>query len=212
MPEPANVPPPTAADVGGPVTETTGSTSVINLPDPPDLPPPTFKDIAAPAAPPAPEAAPGTGRGSDRRRPLRRARRRRQSRSAGPGRAARARVGSKLARIIDRKPTAPRSRRSIPRATTRRSGSADDGATERAKQAIAHLRNADADGMDPADYPVPVDQGRRRAGGARRSRDAADRSRCSTYARHATIGRVHYSRVSARHLSTSRSRRSRSTC
>ena len=53
MPEPANVPPPTAADIGGAVTETTGSTAV-NLPDPPDLPPPTFKDVAAPSAAPAP--------------------------------------------------------------------------------------------------------------------------------------------------------------
>src|SRR2546421_2831701 len=56
MPEPANLPPPTAADVGGATTETTGSTAV-NLPDPPDLPPPTFKDLAAPAAP---ESAPTT--------------------------------------------------------------------------------------------------------------------------------------------------------
>src|SRR5438477_11786325 len=56
MPEPANLPPPSAADVGGPTTETTGSTAV-NLPDPPDLPPPSFKDVAAP---PAPEAAPAT--------------------------------------------------------------------------------------------------------------------------------------------------------
>src|SRR5436305_8289479 len=58
MPEPANLPPPSAADVGGPTTETTGSTAV-NLPDPPDLPPPSFKDVAAPAAP-ALEAAPAT--------------------------------------------------------------------------------------------------------------------------------------------------------
>src|SRR5689334_2041385 len=61
MPEPANVPPPTAADVGAPA-ETTGSTTstAIALPDPPDLPPPTFKDVATPTNPPAPEAAPAT--------------------------------------------------------------------------------------------------------------------------------------------------------
>src|SRR2546423_3976503 len=51
MPEPANLPPPSAADVGGATTETTGSTAV-SLPDPPHLPPPTFSDLAAPAAPP----------------------------------------------------------------------------------------------------------------------------------------------------------------
>src|SRR5262245_19422071 len=55
MPEPANLPPPSAADVG--TTETTGSTAIL-LPDPPDLPPPTFKDVAAPTTPPAAEAAP----------------------------------------------------------------------------------------------------------------------------------------------------------
>ena len=38
MPEPANLPPPSLADIAQP-GETTGSTS-INLPVPPDLPPP----------------------------------------------------------------------------------------------------------------------------------------------------------------------------
>src|SRR3954447_26006072 len=42
MPESADVPPPSAADVGGPITDSTGPTA-INLPDPPDLPPPSFK-------------------------------------------------------------------------------------------------------------------------------------------------------------------------
>src|SRR5262245_65614242 len=60
LPEPANVPPPTAADVA-PASETTGSTNTaITLPDPPDLPPPTYKDVATPApatAPAAPAAA-----------------------------------------------------------------------------------------------------------------------------------------------------------
>src|ERR1041384_5296333 len=50
MPEPANLPPPSMADLASPAPETTGST-VINLPDPPDLPPPTFPDLAVPAAP-----------------------------------------------------------------------------------------------------------------------------------------------------------------
>src|SRR5947209_511510 len=58
MPESANLPPPSAADVGGATTETTGSTAV-SLPEPPDLPPPSFRDVAAPAAPP-PESQPAT--------------------------------------------------------------------------------------------------------------------------------------------------------
>src|SRR5436305_13285867 len=58
MPEPANMPPPGIADIGG-AAETTGSTTstTVALPDPPELPPPTFKDVARPAAP---EAAPAT--------------------------------------------------------------------------------------------------------------------------------------------------------
>ena len=58
MPEPANMPPPSIADIGG-AAETTGSTpsAAVALPDPPELPPPAFKDVATPAAPPAPEAA-----------------------------------------------------------------------------------------------------------------------------------------------------------
>src|SRR4051794_10567350 len=46
IPEAANVPPPTAADIAAP--EITGTTDAVNLPEPPDLPPPSFKE-AAPA-------------------------------------------------------------------------------------------------------------------------------------------------------------------
>src|SRR3954452_6030437 len=58
MPDPANMPPPSIADIGG-AAETTGSTpsTAVALPDPPELPPPTFKDVATPAPP---EAAPAT--------------------------------------------------------------------------------------------------------------------------------------------------------
>ena len=71
-----------------------------------------------------------------------------------------------------------------------------DGATERARQTIAHLRNADADGMDPNDYPVPSIQ----AGAAPAAMAEAEMRLVESvldYARHAQMGRVHYSRVSA---------------
>ena len=64
-------------------------------------------------------------------------------------------IGGRLARIVDRK---------VDRTAVEAFYSSRDyapiwvgsaGATERAKQAIEHLRHADADGMDPADYPVP---------------------------------------------------------
>src|SRR5436305_12634178 len=55
MPEPANLPPPTVADIGAP--ETTGSTASV-LPDPPHPPPPPFRAAAGPTVPPARQTAP----------------------------------------------------------------------------------------------------------------------------------------------------------
>ena len=72
----------------------------------------------------------------------------------------------------------------------------DNGAmNERAKAVAAQLRHADADGLDPADYPVPTLE-------ANAGPDAlADfelklTDAVITYARHAAVGRVHWSRVS----------------
>jgi murein L,D-transpeptidase YcbB/YkuD len=191
MPEPANVPPPTAADIDMSATETTGSTA-INLPDPPDLPPPEFKDIAAPAAPvvaPAPVAAPSVAPApapapvvvANPDQPLRDA--------------IRELVSGKLTRLIDRKTD----RTAVEAFYASRDYAplwiADSAASDRAKQAVAHLNTADADAMDPADYPTPVIKaGAEPAALA----DAELRLTASvlTYARHATLGRVHYSRVS----------------
>ena len=193
MPESANLPPPSAADVA-PAPETTGSTAIV-LPDPPDLPPPTFKDVAAPApaatpapAAPAPAAAapvtpapPAAVVNADQ--PIRDA--------------LREFIGSsRLARVIEKKfeRTAVEafyaSRDYAPMFVS------PDGATERGKQTIAHLRNADADGMDPNDYPVPSIQ----AGSAPAALADAEMRLVESvldYARHAQMGRVHYSRVSA---------------
>ena len=193
MPESANLPPPSAADVA-PAPETTGSTAIV-LPDPPDLPPPTFKDVAAPApaatpapAAPAPAAAapvtpapPAAVVNADQ--PIRDA--------------LREFIGSsRLARVIEKK-----SERTAVEAFYASRDYAPmfvspDGATERGKQTIAHLRNADADGMDPNDYPVPSIQ----AGSAPAAMADAEMRLVESvldYARHAQMGRVHYSRVSA---------------
>jgi murein L,D-transpeptidase YcbB/YkuD len=193
MPDSANLPPPSAADVA-PAAETTGSTAIV-LPDPPDLPPPTFKDVAAPApaatpapAAPAPAAAapvtpapPAAVVNADQ--PIRDA--------------LREFIGSnRLARVIEKK-----SERTAVEAFYASRDYAPmfvspDGATERGKQTIAHLRNADADGMDPNDYPVPSIQ----AGSAPAAMADAEMRLVESvldYARHAQMGRVHYSRVSA---------------
>jgi L,D-transpeptidase YcbB len=72
----------------------------------------------------------------------------------------------------------------------------DDGVeSKRAKAAASYLAGVDANGLDPIDYPVP----------SFRSDDPAALAEAElkltasvlTYARHAQIGRVHYSRVSA---------------
>ncbi len=73
----------------------------------------------------------------------------------------------------------------------------DGKANARANAAIAYLGHVDADGLDPADYPVP-----NFATLQRRRRDLADAEikltmSVITYAHHASIGRVHWSRVSA---------------
>jgi L,D-transpeptidase YcbB len=69
--------------------------------------------------------------------------------------------------------------------------------TARAQAAIARLRAAGSDGLDPADYPAP--DFRAAAGQAEKLAEAELRLTKSVlaYVRHAQIGRVHFSRVSA---------------
>src|SRR4029079_12424634 len=165
-----NLPPPSAADVG--TNETTGSTSssAIVLPDPPDLPPPTFKDIAAPTTPPAPEAVPATIATPAPAPEAAPATVATPTPAPAPAPAVVAYPdqpirdalrefvgnGANLGRIVD-----PKAHRTAVEAFY---SSRDyepiwvgvNGATDRARQAINHLRNADADGMDPADYPAPA--------------------------------------------------------
>ena len=202
LPEPANVPPPTAADIGtaaAPAEETTGGG--VTLPDPPELPPPTFKDVAAPppAAAPAPAAAaPATTPTPAAAAPAATPEPPKPVVAADqPIRdALRDIVGGKLARLIDRKPdrTAVEAFYSSHDYAPLFVG--NDGVTERGKQVIEHLRNADADGMDPADYPVPTVQ----AGATPAALAEAEMRLTASvldYARQAQMGRVHYSRVSA---------------
>jgi L,D-transpeptidase YcbB len=67
---------------------------------------------------------------------------------------------------------------------------------EHAKTAIAHLAAADTDGLDPSDYPTPDFKA---AATPDALADAELRLTASvlTYARHAEAGRIHFSRVSA---------------
>ena len=73
---------------------------------------------------------------------------------------------------------------------------ADGKANARATAAVGYLRHVDADGLDPADYPVP------NFAALSAPADLADAeikltAAVVTYAHHASVGRVHWSRVSA---------------
>ena len=72
----------------------------------------------------------------------------------------------------------------------------DGKANARATAAIGYLRHVDADGLDPADYPAP------NFAALTAPADLADAeirltAAVVTYAHHASVGRVHWSRVSA---------------
>jgi murein L,D-transpeptidase YcbB/YkuD len=184
LPEAANMPPPSAADVAAP--ETTGTTNAVNLPEPPALPPPAFKE-AAPAAAPAPvTAAPAVAPAPA---PV-------MANADQPVMdALRDLISTRLSRLIERKAE----RTAIEAFYSSRDYApiwfGINGQSERAKQAMAHLRNADADGMDPTDYPLP-----NVATAATPAALAEAEMRLTEsvldYARQATLGRVHYSRVS----------------
>jgi len=182
LPEPADMPPLSAADVGGPITESTGTAAAITLPDPPDLPPPAFRDIAAPAVAPAapPAAAPVAIVTADQ--PVMDA--------------LRDLVSNKLSRLVDRKVERTAIEAFYSSHNYTPLWIADGAVSERAKAAIAHLNGADADGLDAADYPTPAIKA-----GADPTALAEAELRLTmsalTYVRHAQMGRVHYSRVSA---------------
>jgi L,D-transpeptidase YcbB len=181
VPEPANVPPPSLVDVGGPATAavtpratepapaaSAPTNEAIPLPEPANVPPPGAKDVAAaPASPDAPVA--------EKLREL---------------------FAGKVDRIIDRKTE----RKPIEAFYAAREFAPlwiENGAVNaRATAAIARLKQADADGLDPSDYRTPDFAA---ASSPEALADAELRLTMAvlTYARHAQIGRVHYSRVSA---------------
>jgi len=72
----------------------------------------------------------------------------------------------------------------------------DGKANARATAAIAYLGHVDADGLDPADYPVP-DFATLSDPAALADAEMKLSASVITYAHHAAIGRVHWTRVSA---------------
>src|SRR5579864_3196493 len=174
MPEPANLPPPTAADLAPLGAEpATGATSPAQTVDAPagENPP----SVAAPATTPAAEPPVLTV-------------------DQHIGEKIRDLFAGRFERVIDR-----RYKPAIEAFYAARSYAPlwiEDGAeNDRAKAVAAFLPSVDADGLDPSDYPVS----------SFASSDPATLAEAElklsatvlTYARHAQLGRVHYSRVSA---------------
>ena len=185
VPEPANVPPPTIADIGGPATASV-------TPKDGDMAPaaPAAAPSASPAAAPAPAAAPTPAAppkeiAATPPAPLDPVAEKLRELLAG-------KVDRLLERKIERKPieTFYAARNFAP--LWIESGAAN----ARATAAIARLKQADADGLDPSDYPTP-DFAAASTPDALAEAEIRLTSAVLTYARHASIGRVHYSRVSA---------------
>ena len=205
LPEPAGLPPPTAADIGLPAVASSPQSSDIEaqipLPESANVPPPSLEDVGGPAtatndanttdpAAAAAQAAPAS-----------------KDMAVQPPAAAaadenptvvalRELVGTKLSRLVDRK----NERSAIETFYVKRGFAPlwidNAEASSRAKAAISYLASVDSEGLDPADYPTPVF----RLGAEPLSLAEAEirmTATVLTYARHAQNGRIHWSRISA---------------
>jgi len=200
MPEPANLPPPTISDIARPpsidrpaaparaaapastqpaAATPESATRAVSTP-PVAAPPATAPELATPAVATPPAAAP----------------------AEAPALTIDQRIAEKLHdmfggrvdRILDRKAKA--SVESFYAARNYAPIWIENGAENaRGKAAAAYLGGVSADGLDPGDYPIPsfanADPG------ALAEAELKLTATVLTYARHAQIGRVHYSRVSA---------------
>jgi murein L,D-transpeptidase YcbB/YkuD len=204
LPEPANIPPPSAADVApSPAVAAADIEARIPLPESANLPPPSLADVGGPATgateakvpdttAPASAASPAATESPDSKD------------MAAPAPvpenpltvALRELVGSKLARFVERK----NDRAAVETLYVKRGFAPlwlENGeASARAKAAISYLASVEAEGLDPADYPTPVF----RAGAEPTALAEAEIKMTATvlaYARHAQSGRVHWTRISA---------------
>src|SRR6266852_2568903 len=184
MPEPANLPPPTVSDIvprpsaeppaaatraASPAAATNSTQPVVATPE-----------IATPgvATPPAVAPAEAPALTIDQR----------------VAEKLRDMFGGKIDRIIDRKTKAPVEAFYAARnyAPIWVENGAENG---RGKAATTYLARVSADGLDPSDYPIPSFVNA--DAGALAESELKLTATVLTYARHAQIGRVHYSRVSA---------------
>ena len=189
MPEPANLPPPTVSDIAPrPSTDQPAATPAQaaspaparNLTQPAASPTVATPETATPAAAAPPAVAPAEA-------PV-------LTMDQRVGEKLREMFGGRIDRIIDRKTKAP-----VEAFYAARNYApiwVENGAENaRGKAAATYLAGVSADGLDPGDYPVPSFANA--DAGALAESELKLTATVLTYARHAQIGRVHYSRVSA---------------
>ncbi len=205
MPEPANVPPPTAADLkpedvkdAAKAAEEPAKTTTAETPAAPEKAEPattaTVSPPAAPVATPASPAAPTTATGTpatDTKSTIAAV-----SADQPVADGIRDLLSAKATRYFDRKNERAavdafyKSRDYAPVWTQ------NGQPTARAKAAIARLNAADNDGLDPTDYPTP-DFAAATTPSAMAEADLRLTASILDYARQAQSGRMHWSQVSA---------------
>ena len=199
VPEPANVPPPTAADIGI-VAPVAGSPAQPT--DAANAAPATADVVSPDRADTAPASTPGNTEAVDVKsltgKDLVKAPISGDVDAADLSVAEKLRdlVANRLGKFISRD-----SERAAIEAFYRDRGFAPLWTTKgalnaRASGAIAYLREVAADGLDPADYPVP-DFAAASEAEARAKADVMLTDSVLSFARHASTGRVHFTRVSA---------------
>jgi L,D-transpeptidase YcbB len=215
-PEPATVPPPAAADVAVPAPAADSSTtaaatppkididSLVPMPEPADVPPPTAKDIVQETQPaPAPAAAdtkPAPAPTTTEAKPV-------PAPVAAPSGIAAADqpvadklsellTGKQLDRFLDRKQDRPAIVAFYKERAFAPLWIENGTPTARANAAVAKLKDADADGLDPDDFATPSLSGLDNPQ-ALAEADLKLTIAAMHYARVASSGRVHPWRVSA---------------
>ncbi|WP_424629343.1 L,D-transpeptidase family protein [Bradyrhizobium sp. SYSU BS000235] len=215
VPEPANVPPPTAADIKLDTTATAPAAlpkkdEVVATPAP--VPAPAASTASAPAATPAATAAPATANATPAA-PAAATANPAPATASAPADAAKAApavasadqpvadklrdlIASRATKYFDRKAE----RAAVEAFYKDRSyapvWSESGKATERAKGVMSRLKDAAAEGLNPNDYPTP-DFAAAATPDALAEAELKLTESAMDYARHAQSGRMHWSRVSA---------------
>jgi L,D-transpeptidase YcbB len=195
VPEPANVPPPSIIDIGGRTTASITPRPHDPVPEEPASAAPASPAAAPPAAAAPAPVAPATAAPAAAPAPAEIA-----ATPPAPLDPVAEKLRDLLAGKVDRLLERKNERKPIEAFYAARNFAPlwlDGGAANaRAKAAIARLKQADDDGLDASDYPTP-DFAAASTPDALAEAEIKLTSAVLNYARHASIGRVHYSRISA---------------